>query len=116
MAQQRALPYLLAFAAAIPAVLQAQPPLGAATPQIIIAHRDLDLTNAGDVRLLHDRVRRTAASLCANDAARDLKSKQATRQCIDATVADAARAEAGVIAQAETQAAALREARTLARR
>ena len=115
MTQQRTLPYLLALAAAIPAAVQAQPPLVAAT-QVRIPHRDLDLTNSNDVRLLHARVRRTATSLCANDGARDLKSKQEVRACIDGTIADAAQAEAGAIAQAETRAAALREVRTMARR
>ena len=116
MVRQRALPLIFAILAAIPAISQAQPPLGAAVPQVVVPHRDLELTNANDVRRLEHRIRRTAAMLCANDAARDLKSKEEVRACINATIADAARAEADVIARAETQAAALREARTLARR
>ena len=55
-------------------------------PSRVVSYQDLDLRNAADVRVLHDRIRRAAIQVCGGPARVHDVHQFWIRQCIERAV------------------------------
>ncbi len=73
-----------------------------APPTTIVSHRDLDLTDANDVKILEGRVRRSVRSVCPKPTL-SLRESMIARKCQKAAAANAAAQTEVAIASAQTR-------------
>ncbi|MCG8440903.1 MAG: UrcA family protein [Caulobacterales bacterium] len=58
-------------------------------PSIAVSYADLDLNSPEGGRVLHDRLRRAAKSVCGGAPARDLRTRREQRACFRAAITEA---------------------------